>query len=564
MANRHQRTTYFIEKTKEIRGESDHARIATPEELKKSKDLFRFSEIVKRTADDSSDALLKALATTMIQETDPSSDSNIPSGFTYLGQFLDHDLTLDKTKLPLGTPMTATQMIQGRSPTLDLDSLYGAGPSDSENTQFYHEDKVQLRIGRTAKIIGLVPPTGAPVYKDYEGFDLPRIGAANPEKERYAQIPDIRNDENLAVAQTHLAFIRFHNAVVTRVAGKGTPSAKLFEKAREQVVKHYQWMIREDFLPRIVDPRIVKDVFTNGRKVFEVGAPGFPTMPIEFSVAAYRIGHSMVRDKYDWNTVFTDNIPRESLFDLKASLTRLFQFSGTSGFFNAFDPDNLDGPSGLTHYTSLPSNWIADWTRMYDFVADGIPELKSQHDVPNFARPIDIRLTDPLRQLPLGAIGESGSTTVPPFGRNLAYRNLVRGSMVKLATGQEVFDHINPLVPGITPLTPEEIIGVEFTTLPDTLKDELTTATPLWFYVLREASLNGGKLGAVGGRIVAETFHRAMEGSSISILKDTKFSPTLGRNNGSFKMTDLLMVAYDASEGELRPLSPHAPRPYSV
>jgi Animal haem peroxidase len=553
MANRHQRTTYFIEKTNEIRGESNPARNASLEE---SKERFRFSEIVKRSAPDSSDALLEALATTMIQETDPSGDSNIPSGFTYLGQFLDHDLTLNKTMLPLGTPMTVDEMIQGRSPVLDLDSLYGAGPSDSENTQFYQTDKVRLRIGGTAKIVG-TPMT----YLDHEEFDLPRIGAANPEKARYAQIPDIRNDENLAVAQTHLAFIRFHNAVVTREAGKGTPPAKLFEKAREQVVKHYQWMIREDFLPRIVNPLIVDDVFTNGRKVFEVNELGFPTMPIEFSVAAYRIGHSMVRDRYDWNTVFTDNIPRESLFDNKAPLARLFQFSGTSGYFNVASPDSPDDPPGFIDYKTLPSNWIADWTRMYDFVAEGIPELRSQHDIPNFARPIDIRLTNPLRHLPLGAIGERGSTTVPPFERNLAYRNLARGRMVKLATGQEVFNYINSIVKGITPLTPEEIIGKEFTTLPEELKRELTTATPLWFYVLREASVKGGKLGAVGGRIVAETFHRAMEGSKISILKDTAFRPTLGRNKGHFKMTDLLMVAYDASKGELRPLSPGAPRP---
>ena len=55
------------------------------------------------------------------------------------------------------------------------------------------------------------------------------------------------------MAQTHLAFIRFHNRVVDELAGT-TPSALLFTTARKIVVKHYQWMLVTDFLPRMVDP----------------------------------------------------------------------------------------------------------------------------------------------------------------------------------------------------------------------------------------------------------------------------------------------------------------------
>ena len=65
-----------------------------------------------------------------------------------------------------------------------------------------------------------------------------------------AVIPDPRNDENLAVAQTHLAMIRFHNRVVDTQLG-GVPAAQKFDTAREIVTKHYQWMIRTDYLPRI-------------------------------------------------------------------------------------------------------------------------------------------------------------------------------------------------------------------------------------------------------------------------------------------------------------------------
>ena len=157
-----------------------------------------------------------------------------------------------------------------------------------------------------------------------------------------ALIPDPRNDENLAVAQTHLAFIRFHNRVVDKLAGEGAPSVTLFKAARETVVKHYQWMLRGDFLPRIVDKAVIDDVFQNGRKFFEVVPdvelddklrknptysymrlqPGdMPTMPVEFSVAAYRLGHSMIRGAYEWNRVFRAGGPGPI-----ASLALLFTF----------------------------------------------------------------------------------------------------------------------------------------------------------------------------------------------------------------------------------------------
>jgi hypothetical protein len=134
--------------------------------------------------------------------------------------------------------------------------------------------------------------------------------------------------------------------------------------------------------------------------------------------------------------------------------------------------------------------------------------------------------------------------------------------MVSLASGQEVAAHIAGLVAGFPgPLSSEEIFGVDLPGLSDNARSELKQSTPLWFYILREAELNDGKLGNVGGRIVVETFHRAIEGSAISILRDPSFSPFLGPDSSTFRMTDLLLVAYNASRSELRPLSPTAPVP---
>ena len=140
----------------------------------------------------------------------------IPAGFTYLGQFIDHDLTFDKTTVMLGTNISPAALLQARSPSLDLDSLYGAGPGDPESAKFYEADGVHLKVGKTIR------PTKV-------GFDLPR-----EQGKRKAVIPDPRNDENLAVAQTHCAMIRFHNRVVDKLPGLRAAGAEVRHRARDR------------------------------------------------------------------------------------------------------------------------------------------------------------------------------------------------------------------------------------------------------------------------------------------------------------------------------------------
>jgi hypothetical protein len=222
--------------------------------------------------------------------------STVPAGYTYLGQFVDHDLTFDRTSVMLGVDVSPALLLQARSPSLDLDSLYGAGPADAGSARFYEPDGMHLRTGTTVAADGIAAKAG---------FDLPRGAGTTVAAKRKAVIPEPRNDENLAVAQTHLAFIRFHNRVVDRLPAS-VPPAQRFAQARDVVTRHYQWMLRTDYLPRICAPSIVDDVFAKGRKAFEVGvdAMSVPTMPIEFSVAAFRLGHSMIRSAYNWNRVF--------------------------------------------------------------------------------------------------------------------------------------------------------------------------------------------------------------------------------------------------------------------
>jgi hypothetical protein len=447
--------------------------------------------------------------------------SRIPSGFTYLGQFIDHDLTADKTQVTFGEDVSPARMLQGRSPVLDLDSLYGAGPSDPVSAGFY-SDGLRLKLGNTIQ-----PPKS--------GHDLPRVGKGAAPARRKANIPELRNDENLAVAQTHLMFIRFHNRVVATLP-KSTPPGQVFSRARRKVTKHYQWMIRTDFLPRICQKSVVEDVFKNGRKVFEVGALPIqmPTMPLEFSVAAYRLGHSMVRAAYNWNVNFPDG---EGTLDL------LFHFTGTSG--------NLDGQDHLLGI------WIADFRRLYNFGEAGREDLTVPEKEFNRAQRIDTKLVNPLHDLPPGSIG---GTPPPPPGldRNLAYRNLTRAKMVSLASGQQMVAFMKSKGVNVTALTKAQIRdGKGSATLEALTKKQLARVqadTPLWFYVLREAELNQGRLTGVGARIVAETFHRAMEGSTFSIVRDPEWRPQLGPDQNTFRMVDLLLFAANNNASVLNPL----------
>jgi hypothetical protein len=314
------------------------------------------------------------------------------------------------------------------------------------------------------------------------------------------------------------------------------PQAQRFAQARELVTKHYQWMIRTDYLPRVAAKSIVNDVFSNSRKAFEVGVnpTDVPTMPIEFSIAAFRLGHAMIRPHYDWNKVFDGN---------QGTLELLFEFSATGG--------------RLGELPRLPSNWIADFRRLYDFSEANRPDLTVPAAKFNRAMRIDTTLAPPLKNLPAGAFGGPAVPHNDPIA-NLAFRNLTRAKMVKLATGQQMAAFLKSRGVTLTKLTKAQIRdgknGAELDGLTQPQRAEALKNTPLWFYVLREAELNGGKLKGVGARIIGETFHRAMEGSSASIVRDPAWRPTLGPDSNTFRMVDLLLFAFEGKKNLLAPL----------
>ena len=229
-------------------------------------------------------------------------------------------------------------------------------------------------------------------------------------------IPDLRNDENLAVAQTHLAFIRFHNRVVDSLPAS-VPPAQRFAQARELGDQHYQWMMRTDFLPRICAHGVVNDVFNNGRKVFEVGATptDVPTMPIEFSVAAFRLGHTMIRRAYNWNARFDNG-------------------AGTLDFLFTVLRHERRASAASCGCRATGSPTSAGSTTSARPVA---PTSRCRRGSSTARCGSTRRSSNPLRNLPKGSFGGPSVPFDDPRA-NLAFRNLTRARMVKLATGQQM------------------------------------------------------------------------------------------------------------------------------
>jgi hypothetical protein len=510
MPRRHGQSSFFIVGEGVIAESSAEARAAQLPTMASAAEetsrALRFSRMFGKSAVPAPDpSKLKTLAEQMIGN---SADSTIPAGFTYLGQFIDHDITANNQGVISTTELSIEELIQERTPSLDLDSLYGRGPR--QEADMYTNDgdgqRTLFQIGATVDVLGQGDPKAGQAPLN----DLPRkAGSAE------AIIGDERNDENLIVAQTHLAFLKFHNKVVQTMhsPAHGLIGAELFEAARRKVTLHYQWIVLHDFVQRIVDPAVLQAVLAlpKEERLYQVTPGTEPTMPIEFSVAAYRLGHSMVREEYDYNRIFPNG---------SASLPLLFEFTGLSGELGV----RIGAPGADGEH--LPNNWIIDWNRFYDF--DNRPAS-------NRATQIDTHLTDTLKNLPGGIFFVGPEDAQQTFGSaSLAARNLLRGRLVTLPTGQEVAAQL-----GIAPLA---------ITFDDPELKEFETQTPLWFYLLKEAEVEGAgqRLGPIGSRIVAETFVGLIENSRTSIFPLGSWQPNLpSRQPGEFSMADLLRFVDD-------------------
>jgi hypothetical protein len=488
---------------------------------------------------------LKALATAMV---DPSTDPQTPetnnpqddeenvgnakskgisAGYTYLGQFLDHDITFDPTS-SLQKQNDPNALEDFRTPRFDLDSLYGRGPDDQPYLyDFIKDGTVKMLLGKT--ISG---------NDDPKTKDLPRNNPLNGEPKR-ALIGDPRNDENVIVSQLHGIFLRFHNSVVDHQKANNLDTS--FATVQRIVRWHYQWLILHDFLPTILGEEMVKKVLPDLDKGISFAEAKSnlkfykwktrPFMPVEFSVAAYRFGHSMIRPIYRLNEIANPKpdpkTPKEERFFIFPTLVGFGEF-----------PDNL----------------AIDWQLFFDFGNKPDPFSKKRIQP---AYKIDTSLVNPLGHLP-----KSVSNHIPPMP-SLAELNLVRGLRLGLPSGQAVAKAMNiPVIPdkdlrigkatedGQKPDKKGVINNKLLTDISPNFKDN----APLWFYILAEAlnefqdNQTPIRLGPVGGRIVAEVFIGLLLGDNYSYLnQDPLWKPIESfTTKGRFGIVELITQAKKA------------------
>ncbi len=409
----------------------------------------------------------------------------ITAGFTFFGQFLDHDMTFDPTS-SLARRQDPESIRNFRIPALDLDSLYGGGPDVSP-----HLYDITVDRGRSTLLVDVIPGSAAASMDGKDRFDLPR------NRQNVALTGDARNDENLVVSQLHLAVLRFHNRVVGDVReemGADSTAEEVFAEACRIVRWHYQWLVLHEYLPRTVGPDTAEDVLTNDLKHYRWRHE--PYIPVEFSVAAYRFGHSQLRPTYRANFGPTADRPDRQFF------AQLFSPSAA----DSADPPDLRGGRRAARR-------FIDWQTFFDF-GDGLVFQSKR---------IDTVLSSPLFDLMGMPEGQPTS---------LATRDLLRSLVLKLPSGQRVARAMQLPV-----LAPADLDDLK----PFSLRDR----TPLWFYVLREAQVaaDGDHLGPVGGRIVGEVIAGLVKGDRQSYLRqDPDWLPTYGRD-GSFTFVDLLEAA---------------------
>jgi len=334
-------------------------------------------------------------------QADPEENNDIDAGFTYVGQFIDHDLTLDRRPDDLTTPTDPFSLPNLRTPAFDLDSVYGAGPGGSP--YLYQADGVHLKLG--------MPLTGAST--DPGAVDLPRDTTGQ------ALLGDPRDDENRIVASLHTIVMRFHNLWVDRLirGHRNWSKTRIFAEAQRQVLLHYQWAVMTDFLPAVVGQETLAAVFPMRGAHRETRLtfynPCTMNMPVEFSVAAYRFGHSMVRPIYRINTAVADRLP---------------VFSVTN-----------DPTKDLGGFRPSPPNFAIDWAFFF--------HMKGRRVIgkPQASYKIDNSLVFPLSLLPLPETGTGPAS--------LAMRNLLRSMQLGLPSGQDVARTM-----GIRPLRDDEIL----------------------------------------------------------------------------------------------------------
>lgn len=414
-------------------------------------------------------------------------ESDIPAGVTYFGQFLVHDITLSHPPIRMGV----IEVHNERDRRINLDSLYGRG--EVVNPHYFRRTTAARQIPRF--LLGGVRDTDKVRLSALSGdtvptsIDLPRTTA------RLAMIADPRNDENSIISQIHAAFLGAHN----RAAGEHengacwAPDGRCpggFECVRRALTNHYQWLIVNDYLPKLVSGKAARELdaarkdpasYFSSRRTRD----WYPA--VESVFAALRFGHPMARDRYALNRALPEDFP----------------------FFPEYEGQRED--LNLLGFKSVPSCWDIDWSLFFGNEIGAGPS-------PQRAMMISTKLPRAFGRLP-------GIDPTRPES-NLAYRTLLAGELLGLAVGEELAAQLKcPLI-----------------------RNCEADGTPLWLYILREAEEledGGGRLGQLGSRMLLDLVMGLLAQDTGAYWNSRpEFRPTLGlkasKETSEYSIQDLL------------------------
>ena len=476
-----------------------------PEPLSGSRYCYLFPELADQReattyagGEETTHAALTSLSRSMMGKTTEQKGLNLAPVYTYFGQFISHDITatvtardgqfrglgagiiagvpdpsdLDSDRRSKSGEDVLKLLLNQQARPLNLYSLYGTGPfGESEKIRsFYLSKSPVFRLGTVSR----VPKDAGTVVFDVDSLMLPRGAKDIPRNAEGPHLPlivDRRNDDNLILSQFHLALMLFHKRALGVLSElpkfAGHKPEMMFEETRRLVTWHYQWCVIHDFLDHLLHPGSLDDALRGTGMLISEGE-----VPLEFSTAALRFGHSMVSARYDFNGNF--GVGGEKIGKAFASLFDLFMFT------SRMKMGDRDG-----NIRQLPVHWVPDWNRL-------VKALPAD----NFsADPIDLVIAEPmLTGLNTGPVKENSS---------IAYRNLLRGFHRRIPFGQALARKL-----GLDPLpasTLRKMISESDNGSYD--RDEVAAKTPAWLYFLCESeALESGKaIGPTASRIIAET-----------------------------------------------------------
>lgn len=428
----------------------------------------------------------------------PVLQMRLPAAYTYFGQFVNHDISapvgdvirqpdrpapvgvigaVDPPGLDRSTRASSAVILENLAnehpEPMMLCSLYGDGPDSSDPgiSTLYEADRKRFRLGSTRREADrhfsdrLIDP--ARVHHDSGARDILR-------RDGRPLIADARNDENLILCQLHLALMLLHNKAVAALEPRLPDPGACFRAARQLVTLHYHWLILHDYLPKLLSPAVLAQPLASFPS--RLTQPG--VVPLEFTTAAFRFGHSMVGSAYDFNANFGVG---GRISDRGAMLEELFEFT---------TKQNMQ--TSATGTLALPDHWVIDWHRM-----TRAPARRATARRPGLGGAEQIDMTFARDMLTI--IGDSN---VAQHG-SILFRNLMRGFHRRIPFGQRLAEACSVPV-----LTPDELRAA----LPEGLREPadrlgLLTETPAWLYVLCEARAReaGERVGPTASHIVAET-----------------------------------------------------------